>query len=384
MTTTTTGPEAIPSGLRGVVVTSTGIGDVRGDEGFFHYRQYSAVDLARTRTFEDVWFLFVHGRLPSRTERDAFAAEVAPLRVLPDQLREVLPAIAAAGGELNPLAGLRTALSLLTAARGMPATWDAGPERRRADALAVSAVTPTILAALHRLRRGEQPLEPRPDLAAAANWLYLLTGREPDPAHARAVEQYLVSTVDHGFNASTFTARVVASTGADVVSAVAAAIGAFSGPLHGGAPDRALDGLDEIGDGSPEEWVRARVGAGERVMGFGHAVYRTRDPRAGLLRDIAQELGGPLVDRAMDVEDRVVATLAELKPGRPLYANVEFYAGVVMELCGVPRSMFTPTFAVTRVVGWTAHVLEQAEERRLIRPSARYVGPPPPEPVPAP
>ena len=384
MTTMTTGPEATPSGLRGVVVTSTEIGDVRGDEGFYHYRQYSAVELARTRTFEDVWFLFVHGRLPSGPERDDFAAEVAPLRVLPDELREVLPAIAAAGERLDTLAGLRTALSLLTVARAMPTTWDAGPQRRRADALAVSAVTPTILAALHRLRRGETPLEPRADLPAAANWLYLVTGREPDPVHARAVEQYLTSTIDHGFNASTFTARVVASAGADVVSAVAAAIGAFSGPLHGGAPDRALEGLDEIGDGSPEQWVRDTVAAGGRVMGFGHAVYRVHDPRSALLREIAEGLGGPLVERAVEVEDRVVATLAELKPGRPLYANVEYYAGVVMELCGIPRPMFTPTFAVSRVVGWTTHVLEQAGERRLIRPSARYVGPPPPEPVPAP
>lgn len=384
MTTTTTGPGAVPSGLRGVVVTSTGIGDVRGDEGFYHYRQYSAVELARTRTFEDVWFLFVHGRLPDRDERAAFAAEVTGLRALPDEVRAALPAIAAAGDRFDPLAGLRTALSLYTATLGMPTTWDAGPQRRRTDGLAVCAVTPTILAALYRLRHGEQPVEPRPDLPAAASWLHLLAGREPDPEHASAVEQYLVATIDHGFNASTFTARVVGSTGADVVSAVAAAIGAFSGPLHGGAPDRALDGLEEIGDGAPEDWVRAKVAGGMRIMGFGHAVYTTRDPRTALLREVAERLGGPLTTRAVDVERRVAATLAELKPGHPLPANVEFYAGVVMEQCGIPRSMFTPTFTVSRVVGWCAHVLEQAAERRLIRPSARYDGPPAPEPVPAP
>lgn len=374
---------ATPSGLRGVVVTSTAIGDVRGDEGFYHYRQYPAVELARTRTFDDVWFLFVHGRLPDRDESAAFAAEVAALRTLPDEVRAALPSVAAAGERFDPLAGLRTALSLWTVARGLPTTWDAGPQRRRADALAVCAVTPTILAALHRLRRGERPVEPRPDLPTAAHWLHLLTGVDPDPEHARAVEQYLVATIDHGFNASTFTARVVASTGADVVSAVAAAIGAFSGPLHGGAPDRALDGLDEIGDGAPEDWVRARVAGGERIMGFGHAVYTTQDPRTVLLREVAERLGGPLTARAIDVERRVGAELAALKPDHPLYANVEFYAGVVMEQCGIPRSMFTPTFAVSRVVGWCAHVLEQAGERRLIRPSAHYSGPPPPQPVPA-
>jgi citrate synthase len=198
------------------------------------------------------------------------------------------------------------------------------------------------------------------------------------------VEHYLVATIDHGFAASTFTARVVASTGADLVSAVAAAIGAFSGPLHGGAPDRALAALDDIGHPDRiDSWVRDKVLAGDRIMGFGHAVYRTHDPRAVLLREVATALGGDLAAFATTVDDRVSAILAELKPERRLYANVEFYAGVVMEQCGIPRSMFTPTFAVSRVVGWSAHVLEQAAERRIIRPLARYAGPPPTQPVPA-
>jgi citrate synthase len=375
------GPITVPAGLRNVVVTSTGIGDVRGGEGFYHYRQYSAVDLARTRGFTDVCALLIDGALPDRVAAARFAAEIAPLRRLPDAVRDVLPAIAAAGG--SPLTGLRTALSLTGAALGLPPLWDADPATRRADALRVCALTPTILAALHRLRRGLDPLDPRPDLSPAADWLWMVTGAEPPPGHAQAVEQYLVATVDHGFNASTFTARVVASTGADVAAAVVAAIGAFSGPLHGGAPDRALAALDEIG--TPDRidpWVRAKVAAGERIMGFGHAVYRTEDPRAVLLRETARGLGGDLVDFACAVEERVVATLAELKPDRSLYANVEFYAGVVMELCGIPREMFTPTFAVSRVVGWAANVLEQATERRVIRPAARYVGPPPPQPVP--
>jgi citrate synthase len=168
-----------------------------------------------------------------------------------------------------------------------------------------------------------------------------------------------------------------------VVSAVAGAIGAFSGPLHGGAPDRALASLDEIGTPDRiDEWVRAKVTAGDRIMGFGHAVYRTEDPRSLMLRDIAVDLGGDLVDFATTVEQRIVEVLAELKPGRNLYANVEFYAGVVMELCGLPRLMFTPTFAVSRVIGWTANILEQAAESKIIRPAARYIGEPPPAPVP--
>jgi citrate synthase len=375
----------VPAGLRNVVVTDTELGDVRGSEGFYHYRQYSAIELARARTFEDVWFLFLEGRLPDAAERAAFLAELAPLRVLPAELRPVLRSIALAGDAFAPLAGLRTALSLLGAVRGLRPTWDLTPEQRRADALLVCAVTPVILAALHRIRSGLEPVEPRADLPSAALWLYLLTGREPDPVHARAIEQYLIATLDHGFNASTFTARVVASAGADVVAAVTAAIGAFTGPLHGGAPDRALDALDEIG--TPDRidaWVRAKVLAGDRIMGFGHAVYRTEDPRSRLLREIAQDLGGELADFAVAVERRVVDVLAELKPGRQLYSNVEFYAGVVMDRCGLERSLFTPTFAVSRVVGWSANVLEQATGTKIIRPAARYTGPAAPQPVPIP
>jgi citrate synthase len=384
MSITVEGPIEVPPGLRNVVVTETRLGDVRGDEGFYHYRQYSAIDLARAVTVEDVWFLLYEGRLPSAAERDAFSSEIAPLRMLPAEVQAALPAIAAAGSSFNPLAGLRTALSLLAAARELPPLWDADPVRRKADAMLVCAVTPTILAALYRLREGLQPLEPRADLSTAANWLYLVAGEEPTAAKARAIEHYLISTIDHGFNASTFTARVIASTGADVVSAVAGAIGAFSGPLHGGAPDRALASLDEIG--TPDRidgWVRAKVSAGDRIMGFGHAVYRTEDPRSLMLRDIARELGGDLVDFATTVEQRIVEVLAELKPGRNLYANVEFYAGVVMSLCDLPRPMFTPTFATSRVIGWTANILEQAGDSKIIRPSARYVGPPPPAPLPA-
>jgi citrate synthase len=373
----------VPPGLRNVVVTETTLGDVRGDEGFYHYRQYSAIDLAKSKTLEDVWFLLFEGHLPAAEERDRFVAELAPLRVLPDEVRAVLPAIATAGPSFNPLAGLRTALSLLAAVRRLPPLWDADPVRRKADAMLVCAVTPTILAALYRLREGQEPLEPRADLTAAANWLYLVTGAEPSAVQAAAIEHYLVATVDHGFNASTFIARVIASTGADVVAAVTGAIGAFSGPLHGGAPDRALASLDEIG--TPDRidaWVREKVSAGDRIMGFGHAVYRTEDPRSLMLRDIARGMGGDLVDFATTVEQRIVDVLAELKPGRNLYANVEFYAGVVMELCGLPRPMFTPTFAVSRVIGWSANILEQATDPKIIRPIATYVGPQPPVPVP--
>ncbi|MFB8212310.1 citrate synthase/methylcitrate synthase [Streptomyces sp. NPDC056010] len=385
MTTMTGGtPLDVPRGLAGVVVTDTALGDVRGREGFYHYRQYSAVELAQARGFEDVWYLMTEGELPGPEARADFAARTAALRVLPDAVREALPAIARASAVSGPLSGLRTALSLLGASAGFRPVYDIDADRRRADALAVCAAVPTVLTALHRLGQGLEPVEPRADLSHAANYLYMLTGSVPGEDRARAVEQYLISTVDHGFNASTFTGRVVASTGADVAACLVAAVGALSGPLHGGAPSRALDTLDAIG--TPDRidgWIRERVLAGDRIMGFGHPVYRTEDPRSRMLRSIAQGFGGPLVEFAVEVERQVEAILAELKPGRELHTNVEFYAGVVMELCGLPREMFTPTFCTARVVGWSANILEQAEDSKIIRPAARYVGPPPPQPVPA-
>jgi citrate synthase len=372
----------VPRGLEGVVVAETAVGDVRGQQGFYHYRQYSATDLAASRSFEDVWHLLVDGDLPDRQRAAAFAAEVAGLRELPPGLEALLPALATSG---SPLDVLRTSVSLLGAELGWPPGMDIDRDQRRAQALRLGAVVPTILTAVHRLRLGLDPVPPRADLSHAANYLWMLTGAEAEPPHVRAVEQYLILTVDHGFNASTFTARVIASTGADLAAAVVGAIGALSGPLHGGAPSRALAMLDDIGTPDrAEDWIREAVVRGDRIMGFGHRVYKTDDPRSVFLREVARSLGGPLVDFAEQVEGTTVEVLAELKPGRQLYTNVEFFAGVVMHTCGIPRDMFTPTFACSRSVGWTAHVMEQADDNRLIRPAARYVGPPAPQPVPAP
>lgn len=375
-------PPLAPPGLKGVVVTDTSIGDVRGEEGFFHYRQHSAVELAERRSLEDVWALLFDGALPDDQGREAFAGVVRPLRSLPAGIASLIEHIAPAAAD-RPLDGLRTVLSALASEERLQPTFDLDAAAVRADALRVAAVTPTIVAGLHRSARGLALVEPRADLDHAANYLWMLHGEEPAPELARAVEQYLILTVDHGFNASTFTARVITSTGADVAAAVVGALGALSGPLHGGAPSRALALLEEIGspEAAPSE-IRRRVAAGERIMGFGHAVYRTEDPRSALLRSVAQRLGGERAELAVAVEQHVVDALAELKPGRQLYANVEYYAGVVMEAAGLPPELFTPTFAVSRVIGWCANVMEQAGDRHIIRPSARYVGPPPPAPVP--
>jgi citrate synthase len=375
----------VPRGLEGVVVAETSIGDVRGLEGFYHYREYNAVELAEKRSLEDVWYLLVEGALPTREQADSFRAEIAPLRTIPGEVKDVLRDLAAAAPAAPPLDLLRTTVSLLGASLGFRPSLDVDARELRAEALRVCAVVPTLLTALYRLQQGREIVDPDPALAYAANYLFMMHGDVPPPEHARAVEQYLITTVDHGFNASTFTARVITSTGADLAAAVVGAIGALSGPLHGGAPSRALDMLDSIGTiDRAEAWIRDAIERGDRLMGFGHRVYKTDDPRSVLLRSVAERLGGDNVDFAKQVEGRCVDLLAELKPGRKLYTNVEFYAGVVMDICGVPREMFTPTFASSRVIGWTAHILEQAADNRLIRPSAQYVGTPPPVPVPDP
>jgi citrate synthase len=372
-----------PKGLAGVIVAETEVGDVRGQEGFYHYRQHSAVELAEKRSLEDVWYLMFEGTLPDRSQRAAFLDRVRPMREMPESVRAVLPEVANAGTTFVPLDALRSAVSLVAAALDFKPSLDISSDELEDDAIRICAVIPTLIMALYRLHHGLDIVDPHPDLGYAANYLYMMKGEVPDPEQARAVEQYQITTVDHGFNASTFTARVITSTGADLGAAVVGGIGALSGPLHGGAPSRALDMLDAIGTPDrADAWVRDAVENGGRIMGFGHRVYKTDDPRSVLLKSVAQRLGGPMADFAVQVERTVVDVLAELKPGRELYANVEFYAGVVMDRCGLPRELFTPTFASSRVIGWCANILEQAADNRIIRPSARYVGPPPPQPVP--
>ena len=366
-----------PPGLKGVSVADTAVGDVRGNESFYHYREYSAPDLARTRTVEEVWQLMFDGALPANDhERDAFSTSVRAIRALDPRLEPSLASIARVARD--PLDGLRAMLPLIGAVNDMHPTVDIDAPQRRADALMLCAQTPTVLAAFHRLAEGSSPLTPDPRLGHGANYLYLMRGELPSEAHARAIETYLVSTIDHGFNASTFTSRVITSTGADVSGAVTGGVAALSGPLHGGAPSRAVEMIEGIGDpDNTERWLAAHLASGKKVMGFGHAVYRSEDPRSRLMREVAEGLGGDLIERAIRIEGRVLAYMQEAKPDAVIQTNVEFYAGVVMEQCGLPRSMFTPTFNVSRIIGWCAHILEQAANNKIIRPSARYVGPEP-------
>jgi citrate synthase len=244
------------------------------------------------------------------------------------------------------------------------------------QAIALTAHFPVFLAAFHRLRNGQEPLESRPELGHAANYLYLLSGKQPEQQHVKALDAYLVLLADHGMNASTFTARVVASTESDIVSATVAAVGALKGPLHGGAPSKVLDMLLEIGTTeNAENWLRNALSMGQRLMGFGHRVYKTEDPRAEELRALARLADPQEFVLARRVEELALALLEEQKPGRRLNTNVEFYSAVLLSSVGLPGDLFTPTFAVSRAVGWTAHILEQVGNNRLIRPEADYIGP---------
>lgn len=361
-----------PPGLKGLAVSDTELGAVRGEEGFFHYRQYNAVELARTKTLEEVWALQINGALPPA----APAIDPGPRRAIPEEAAQVVDA---ASSRMNdPMAVLRVGLLAVAAVEGRGPLLDRSTAERRDDALRLAAVVPTVLARHQRRRAGADPLEPDRSLSHAADYLRMNTGTEPGQGAARAVEQYLISTLDHGFNVSTFASRVVASTGADMAAALVAGLGALSGPLHGGAPSRVMDMIEEIG--APERavsWVRSRLDSGHKIMGFGHAVYRVSDPRGVVLRSAAERLGGDLVERAAGIEEEILRVLAEWKPDRRILTNVEYWASVVLELAGLPRQMFTPTFAVSRSIGWSAHVLEQAEKGKLLRPSVRYTGPEP-------
>jgi citrate synthase len=360
-----------PPGLEGVVVADTGIGDVRGDEGFFHYRGYSAPVLARTQPLEAVWHLVQRGHLPDAGELRAFSDEAALQRRLDPSVVDALPAFARTG---TVMAAVRTALSL--AGQDARAWLDLAPEARAREAMWLTALMPSLVAAVWRVRQGQQPVASQAGLGAAADYLQMIKGKMPDASAAQAVERYLLLTIDHGFNASTFATRVVTSTGADLTAAAVAGIAALSGPLHGGAPSRVVDMLTEIGAVErARSWVERKLAAGERIMGFGHRVYRTEDPRSAALKETALALGGRTVELAIEVERVALEVLEGKYPERKLRTNVEFYAGVVLHEIGLPPELFSPTFAVSRMIGWMAHAMEQTQGNRILRPASRYVGP---------
>lgn len=360
-------------GLEGVVAAETRLSSVDGQQGELIIAGFPLEELASQASHEEVIFLLWHDRLPTASELTELQEQVAGHRHLPEGTIALLRTAAAAQ------------VTAMDALRMGAATLDLAPQSARHDrydgqAVQIVAQMPLIAAAYHRLQQGLEPVTPHPTLGQAANYLYLLSGELPGPARVRALETYLNTVVDHGLNASTFAARVIIATQSDLVSAMTGALGALKGPLHGGAPGPALDTVFAIG--SPERaepYLRERLERGERLMGFGHRIYKVRDPRADVLADAAARLyqadgDKALYDLACHVEQVAIRLLEEYKPGRRLQTNVEFYTALLLHGLGLPTGLFTPTFAISRTVGWIAHCLEQRQTGRLIRPQSVYRG----------
>ncbi|HEV2743754.1 MAG TPA: citrate synthase/methylcitrate synthase [Rubrobacter sp.] len=354
------------AGLEGVVAARTRISGVDGEGGVLTLAGFPVEELAGRASFEEVVYLLRYDGLPGAGELAAFRAALAGRRGLPAATVELLRA--AAERRVAGMDALRMAADTLS----LDVSGD--------PALDLVARFPVIVAAYHRLLNGEEPVLPDPELGHAANYLYMLSGAAPGGGSVRALETYLNTVSDHGMNASTFAARVIVATRSDLVSAVVGAVGALKGPLHGGAPGPALDVVFEIGSaGNAEPVLREKLGRGERLMGFGHRIYRVRDPRADVLAAAAERLyatdaDGDLYDLALEVERTALRLLAEHRPGRNLQTNVEYYTALLLHGLGLPTGLLTPTFAVGRVAGWTAHCIEQQREDRLIRPQSEYAG----------
>ena len=363
-------------GLDGVVAAQTRLSHVDGLAGELIIGGYELKELAGRVTFEEAAHLLWRGALPGPEPLSALRREMASQRALTEETLQVVRASRSA----PPIDALRMACATLSLDVADPN--DISPQADLGDAQMLTARFPSIVAAHARLSAGLEPIAPRADLSHAANFLYMVHGKEPDPIAARALDTYWVTVIDHGMNASTFAARVIASTRSDMVSAVTGAVGALKGPLHGGAPGPVLDMLVEIGAAEKAEgWLKRELAAGRRIMGFGHRVYKVRDPRAEVLSKVADEMSAAhledrrLFDLARAVEQIALRVLEEEKPGRNLKTNVEFYTALVLQSLGLKPRSFVAMFACGRVAGWCAHVIEQHAEDHLIRPQSEYVGP---------
>ncbi len=364
--------DELKKGLEGVLVAESELSYIDGDEGKLVYRGYTIEDLARGASYEEVLYLLWHGRLPNREELESFRDDMAGHRELDDDVLDLVADLAAA--DEDPMAALRTAVSELSA---YDPDGDADPTDREANlrkGKRITAKMPTIVAAFTRLRDGADPVEPREDLGHAANFLYMLNDEEPDDVLADVFDQALVLHADHGLNASTFSSMVTSSTLADLHSAITSAIGTLGGSLHGGANANVMRMLQEIDESGkePVEWVEDALEEGKRVAGFGHRVYNVKDPRAKILGERSEELG----EAAGDTKwyEMSVAIEEYISEEKGLAPNVDFYSASTYYQMGIPVDIYTPIFAMSRSGGWIAHVLEQYEDNRLIRPRAQYVG----------
>jgi len=355
------------NGLEGVVAAETEISLVDGENGRLVYRGQWAKDLAQFRSFEEVAHLLWVGHLPNQDELEKIHSRLCKYREAPSEVLRVIDQLPL---DTDMMDVLRTAVSALA----MDKEWPPTPEQ----AVRFTAIIPTLIAYRHALLRHVTPTAPNPNLSHVANYLYMLNDeKEPGMEQVRALEAYLILTMEHGMNASTFAARVVTSTQSDMTSALTAAIGALKGPLHGGAPSEVMTMLEAIEtQDNAEPWLRSELEAGRRLMGFGHRIYKTRDPRAIAMRGVVEKMVAkdPLFNLAVFVEDTALRLLDEYKPGRRLYANVEYWASAIFRATGIPKRLYTPTFVASRCVGWTAHILEQGENNRIIRPQSLYTG----------
>jgi citrate synthase len=362
-------------GLEGIVVGETVLSNVEGEVGRLTYRGYDINELAESACYEEVVHLLLFGSLPAHQELTALKQRLAARRALPSGVLAIMHAIPR---DAWPMDVLRTGVSAI--AHFVPHRPDGSHETNVDTAIDLIAKFPTIVAAWDRMRRRLDPIAPDPKLDTAANFLYMRTGELPIPEAENALDTYLVLLADHSYNASTFSSRVTASTGADIYCAITAAVATLAGDLHGGAPSKVMTMLEEIGlPEKAEPYVRDLLGRGQKIMGMGHREYKIRDPRAAHLERMAKNLTEKshtkwyLIARAL--EDASNKVLHEMKPGKRIYANVEFYTAPTLSSLEIPSDEFTCMFACGRIAGWTAHVLEQFSHNRLIRPQATYVGP---------
>jgi citrate synthase len=358
----------IEKGLKGIVAAETLISDIDGENGQLIYRGYEIREITKRFSFEEAAYLLWFGHFPNEEQLNILKDQLKRNRDLPENIMAILDQLPSC---MDLMSVIRTAISAESG------NYDYGWKPTILQAIRLTAMVPTIIAYRKRQLEGQKFVPHRSDLDFVANYLYTLNGKAPLAAHVEALETYMILTLEHGMNASTFSARVTASTESDLVSAVTSAIGTMKGPLHGGAPSGVIELLNEIAlVGDAEKVIREKLTRGEKLMGFGHRVYKTHDPRAIALKAKLLELVGvdEWLDLAMNVEDIVIKILAELKPGRSLYTNVEYYAAAIMKAINMGPELFTPTFTASRMVGWTAHVLEQSENNTIFRPQARYVG----------
>ncbi len=364
----------VSKGLEGIIVAESRISKVDGQAGRLTYCGYDIADLAKNATFEDVAYLLWNLRLPNQSELAELTESLNARMTLPPELIQQMKTYPR---DAHAMAVLRSAVS----ASGLydPLAEDNSADANRQKALTLTARIPSIIAAWMRIRDGKEPIAPRPGLKLAENFLYMATGKDPDPVGVEAVDRYMILLADHEMNASTFTSRAITSTNSDMYSAVTGAIGSLKGPAHGGAIEAAMRMFLEIQESglSVDEWFQQVRSGSRRIMGIGHRIYKTEDPRAKILREYARTLAdktghGRIYEIAYELEN--IARADPYFVERNLYPNVDYYSCIVLYAAGIPVDMLTTMFAMSRIVGWTAHVMEQWGDNRLMRPKAQYVG----------